>query len=509
MTKRAFWFAKWLQPRWIRALGVVAAGVVLAEVNVLGSRHFARFDLTSANRYTLSEPTRTLLHELAGTTEIVCLLTRDDPLWAEAKHLLDAYRAESRMLKVTFIDPDRDVAAFLALGKSHDLGGEPTAEGEPLMSASFLVRKGPKSWYVRGDQLVEQDSEGNVSSLLEARLSEALLRVGEAERVRVCFTAGHGESGIEDQGPEGLGELARRLERSNLEAVRVALDVPRPAEELIACQVIAVVGPERPFSKEIASLLHQALLSHANLLLLLDPLVTREARFEDIGLLEPGNPLGITLEPGFVVEGDAARRLPRGVGETFFAGVVPHAVTRGLSTPDLRLDARPVLSGVQALVHAAGSPAQRLLESSSQSRLLKDWRQIDAANPKGAQTFILASAIELGATREPSVAIGPHPRAVIVGGSNLAHAESFRDPERYGNRLFVENGLAWLGQRPTSISVPARRLGSGGLAVTEKSMRDLLLYVLLYMPGTAALLGSFIILRRRSLEARSRREVTP
>ncbi len=494
--------------RSISAVGVLAAGVVLAEVNVLGAQHFLRFDVTSRGLFTLSPATRTLLAAQNEPVEIVSLLTRGDPQAVDADHLLDAYRAESELVQVRHIDPDRDVAAFLALGRKYDIAAEERPNGVVVADASFVVRRGEKTWFIRSDQLVSQDAEGHLQSLLEAKLSEAIARVSERERERVCFVTGHGERSIEDAGPDGLAELGRRLGQSNLEPVRVPLDVPEPTDELDGCGVVAVIAPERPFSEAHARVL-EASLSHANLLLLLDPLVDADARLVDAGLGGLSRVLGVGFRPGFVIEHDADRRLPRGIGESFFANVATHPISRGLSTSEARLDARPVIVAAQPLLVAKGSFAVPLLQSSARATLLDDLSRVALANSGTAETFVLAAAVQLPDYRST---VGPseskHARAVVAGSSNMASSDSFRNPQLYGNRLFVENALSWLAERPSTTRVPERVSGSAPLALSEQSLTDLLLYVVLYMPATAALLGGFVVLRRRSLAARSRREPT-
>jgi hypothetical protein len=66
-----------------------------------------------------------------------------------------------------------------------------------------------------------------------------------------------------------------------------------------------------------------------------------------------------------------------------------------------------------------------------------------------------------------------------------------------GNRLFVENAVSWLVDRPALVSVPKRRSFPAGLNVTEESLSDVLLYVMVYMPLTAALMAAFVLVRRR------------
>jgi nitrate reductase gamma subunit len=74
--------------------------------------------------------------------------------------------------------------------------------------------------------------------------------------------------------------------------------------------------------------------------------------------------------------------------------------------------------------------------------------------------------------------------------------------------LLVESSVAWVAARPAIVSVPEKPARAVGLALTEESLGEILRYVLIYMPGTAALVGFMLLYRRRAQEKRSRREST-
>jgi hypothetical protein len=93
---------------------------------------------------------------------------------------------------------------------------------------------------------------------------------------------------------------------------------------------------------------------------------------------------------------------------------------------------------------------------------------------------------------------------VVVGTANVAFSQSWRDATLLGNRVFVESALSWLAAKPAIVSVPEKPSHPAGLSLTEDSLGEVLRYVLLYMPGSALLLGALILLRRRQTERRSR-----
>jgi hypothetical protein len=82
---------------------------------------------------------------------------------------------------------------------------------------------------------------------------------------------------------------------------------------------------------------------------------------------------GIDLGGDFVIERDAALRLPQGLGETYFTTPRPHDVTVGLlddDTPKLR----PLLTAAQSLRATPGGPAKPLLVTIKTAFALKDLR---------------------------------------------------------------------------------------------------------------------------------------
>ena len=488
-----------LRPEILTAMGVLAAGLLLTEVNLLASRHYARWDISSAQRYSLSQASTVLTEALDTPVEIVVLLGSGDERLSEARQLLESYLALSSKLTVRYVDPDRDTIEYLALGKKYNLSAEVGASGVPS-DAGFLITSGGKSWFVSKSQLVRVDETGETRSQLEAQLTEGIARVVEQEDVRLCFITGHGERSVDDAAPEGLLELQKRLTRSNITVVRVPLDVVDPSRVLDNCAAFAVVGPSRPWSQAHVQLLRDALSGSKGLVLLLDPLVSENGRLLESGLASIMKNAGAEERTGFVLEGDPALRLPGGMGEAFFATPNTHPLTRGLSSEQARLDARVLFTAASPLKKSAGSSAAVLFHSSENTKVLDDLGKLEALPETAEKEEIpLALAQELPPNKELRGA-----RSVVVGSSNLAWNRSFREPALYGNRVFVENLFSWILDRPALVSVPERPPLQTGLNLTEESLSALLKYVLLYMPATAALSGLFVIMRRRRAEERSR-----
>jgi hypothetical protein len=156
----------------------------------------------------------------------------------------------------------------------------------------------------------------------------------------------------------------------------------------------------------------------------------------------------------------------------------------------------------------ADSSAVSLLESSPEARSHRDLRRLvdsSAPPPSGASDtapLSIGMAVELP-TVDAKAARGP--RLVVLGTPSVAWSRNFVDPSLLPASLLVENAFAWLGARPALVSVPERKAKVLGLNLTEGSRAEVLRYVLVYMPGTAGLLGLLVLVRRR----RVRRPTAP
>ncbi|HET7539230.1 MAG TPA: GldG family protein [Polyangiaceae bacterium] len=492
------------------ALGVLGAALLAVNLNVLVARWYKRWDLTADRLYTLSPATLKLLHALDQPLTITVLLGRADPLSVSVRQMLVQYRAETRKLTTKFVDPDQNPAEFQVLQKDLGLLAGRAEDGRVVTDASLVVRSGERHWFITSDQLVHYDDQsGRAQPRLEQALTEAIANVlGELE-AKACFATGHRELSIDDVGPEGLAELRRRLEKSNFEVT--AVDLSTPATKLTDCTVLVLAGPSVPVDDSAAARIVNFIQGGGSAYLLAAPVLAEDKRVQRSGLEPVAQLLGVEFGQDFILETDSALRLPRGAGEVFFATPQAHEVTRGLEREGVKIDSRVLVSSAQSLRISSNSPAKALLASSDQALSVRDLTSLLDPNRKGEpldratrSSFTLAVAAELPKPAGSSAKYGP--RVVLAGAANLVWNRNYSDSSLYGDRLFSENALSWLSVRPTLISVPEKTEQEVGLSLSEGTLAEVLRYVLIYMPGCAAALGTFVLLRRRSIEKQSRKD---
>ncbi|MFO7181334.1 MAG: GldG family protein, partial [Pseudomonadota bacterium] len=315
----------------LSAAGVFAAAVLAVNVNWLSARTYVRWDFTSEGLYTLSQPTRELLRALDEPVDVVVLLSRADPLAVSVRHLLAAYRAETSALRVTSIDPDQQPAQFLAIQQKYGILSGKTEDGRIVTDASIVVARGDRHWFLTPDDLLRFDEEaGRVQPALEQALTEGIANVLGTEKATICFSRGHDELGLNDAGPEGLAELRNRIEKNNYAVEERDLRTD-PGTALAGCRLLVVAGPKLRFGEAASASIVRAVRDGMSALVLASPTVDDDGRFSPSGLEPVAALAGAELANDLVLETDPGRRLPRGLGEVFFAEPVAHPVTRGLA----------------------------------------------------------------------------------------------------------------------------------------------------------------------------------
>jgi hypothetical protein len=184
-----------IEQRWLSVLGVLSATVVALSSNVLGNRFYFRVDVTSAGLYSLSAPTLETVAGLSEEVQIIVLLGQGDPELGSVQRLLTQYEAASRLLRVQYVDPDRNPAQFVALRSRYRLTEGRAEQGQLVSDAALVVARGEARWIITADDILAYDAEQDTAqSRLELALTEGLRQVLFPQSRRVCFSRGHGEA---------------------------------------------------------------------------------------------------------------------------------------------------------------------------------------------------------------------------------------------------------------------------------------------------------------------------
>ncbi|HQK20401.1 MAG TPA: GldG family protein, partial [Polyangiaceae bacterium] len=317
----------------VSALGVLAAMAIALLVNIVSARHYARWDFTTAKLYTLSHATLSTVRGLEQNVDVQVLLSASDPLYGSVKNLLEVIRSNTTRLSVTFVDPDRYPAEFVAIQQKYDIVAGRSEDGRVVTDAAIIVASRDRHWFITAEDLVDfsEVDDGRTKSKLEQSITGGIRAVLGGKRSRICFTSGHGEYSLDDSSGQGLGEFRDRLQKNNYDAETIDTTRSDPAKALEACDAVVVAGPSTAFSQTESDALMARMRAGMSGFFLLNPIFDTERKTQlPTGLESVTRLFGIGLANDFVFELDDDSRVPRGTGEIFFPSLEAHATTEGL-----------------------------------------------------------------------------------------------------------------------------------------------------------------------------------
>ncbi len=502
-----------LEPRAIKTVvTVVLAFVVFGLANVVGARHFKRWDATTNGRYSLSAPTKETLHGLTEPITVWVLLGSSDPMFSSVKQLLAAYQAETSRIEAKYLDPDRDPLAFDDARRKFKIEAGKTEDGRVVADAVVVVARGDRHWYVTQSDLVHIDEEDErVRPREEQALTLAIRNVIAGDKVPVCFTRGHDEVALDDGTERGMTTLRDLLEKDNFLTKAVDTTAPNEIEPFKGCAAVVIAGLSAPFSKPEAERLKTYLLQGGNLLVAVSPIAADTANGMEPPGLEPAlAPFGIAFDEAVVLEREPSRSL-EGSGLGFIADVHPHAVTGGLAqesakyvVPRVKVKFTRPLHKLPPESADGASPAPLLGTTPKAFGLRNVVGALTWQGPPDKKDTDLGGPLVLAfASERPKLSpSAPHgPRVVAVGSVSLLTNANFKEPlSDRGAALFVESSFSWLTSKPQIVDVPEKQAIAAGIRITDESKSEIKRYVLVYMPLAMILLGFAVLLRRRSRE---------
>jgi hypothetical protein len=502
------------EARWSQAAGVAAAVVIAVLINVLGARHYKRWDWTSAGIYTISPLSQQTLRELPEPIQIHVLLSAADPLELSLRHLLEAYRAETRKLDVRFIDPDTDAAEFFAVKQRFGIVAGKTDDGRVVSDTSLVISRGQRHHFITADELVQVDEgdEERARPRLEQALTGGIRAVLAGEPIRVCISSGHGEPELQGGGAEGLGALDARLRKLFYDprALRPLRDVSG-RDDIDDCRVLIVASPSQALDDAELGRIERYVEAGGNLLVASGPLPDeRDRGYLELRVDRLYALAGVRRRDDFVFERDPGRRSSQGFGETFLAEVKPHAVTNGMIRAAQSIPV--VVTVASSLVPIEGSAvaAVPLLTSSEASFGMVDfWSWADKQQvpepSDGDQQGPLALAYAAEhAKRDAQADHGA--RVVVLATASPIYGANWQTDQLRGTALLIESAISWLAAEPIVLDIPSKPSRSLGHGITHEMMTAALWKVLGLLPGCVVLLGVVVRVRRRAGEKRPPRK---
>ncbi len=485
------------------AAGVVALVFVIGLVfmaNWLGARHYKRWDWTTSQLYTLSEKSVDLVRGLDAEVRIVVFMVPSSPLFDQAQELLERYAAVSDKIVLEYIDPEREPLKTKALAEQFGI----------TMADTVVFIAGDRTKYVTSEQMVDYDYSGmqygqqpTVKAFrAEEEFTSAIQSLVVTSVPKIYFVSGHGEATPTEQGNgalagRSLSILLDKMRKDNMVAEEVSLlsgVIPDDAD------VIAIVGPTRPYTEAEIDALEAFLDGGGRALVALDPLIETDGTMRQTRIEAFLAGRGVMVNEDLVV--DPSRKLPFfDLSAVYLTDFAQHPVTTGL-------DGIAVLFTVTRSLTIDSDDAQILVETSAEGWGETNLGMLLRGEPvvfdEGLDTEgPVAAVVVVESAAQPTVldgGDGPAEDAEIKSRLAVFGDSDFLtdvDIGNAGNEILAMNTLNWLVARDHSMGIPPRDMESMSLFIDQQKMRIILVVVLLVMPGAAIAMGVMVWRRRR------------
>lgn len=251
-------------------------------VNILANFFYGQADLTEEKRFTLTEPTKKLLHDLDDVVYVQVLFGGDFPagikrLQKEVEEMLEDFRSESGYIEYEFVNPyDGDTeevnGRIEELKKDGivpvnlrivDVDGTKEVFGYPYAIFNYGGRIFPVDFLENTPGVSPDENINNSVRLLEYKFSQAISKLQQYQRQNILVTRGHGEL-VKEQ----TLDIERTLEQFyNVDTINLAHVTHLPVEEV---SLLIIAKPRAPFSEKEKFVIDQYVMNGGKVMWLVD-----------------------------------------------------------------------------------------------------------------------------------------------------------------------------------------------------------------------------------------------
>lgn len=493
-----------VDPRRTGADAVRAVLIVIAVGHVAswGGRHASRYDWTEGRIYSLSERAEEILRTLSRPVDVTVVVPatigggKVNPLDQELREVLRRMGTVTPTLRVRWLDPDRDRQDAEQRIAEHRLGGRELADGV------ILVRSGGgtdlrRAHVLPGDLVTYAhgaDVQASGPRIAEFRGEEALLSafiaVTDPIEATICATQGHGEPDYSSLEPfAGFAHLKDLLVDAGFSFRIAELDA---ADGLEGCSVVMVAGPagELPHRhvREIEAFAERG----GDVLLMAGAVVAPGASTLAVhGLESWTRGYGIAFGGRVVLDPHPMPGSTPLLAFTLEDGWGDHAIVKSLVGQAVSL---VFVRELDIVDPAPGeTPPTPLLSTGEDA-----WAESDIGGLQVGRPLVRDAEERTGPIPLVVAAQKSGSRLVVIGSDQFALNALLREDVVYDRgRDLVLNALGWLTGRSVLLGLRARKREHVKLVLLEGQLRRMTLMSLLGLPCFWALLGAWVLWRRR------------
>ena len=432
---------------------------ILGVVNYLGKKHHKRFDLTTAQIFSLSDQSNKVVKGLKGAVKILYF---DKEPSSQLNDLMAEYKG---------IDPSKIDFKTIDPWK------------EPGQAKEYGITR-PKETIVAYGQKKEK-----VENLQEEAITNAILKVTREKNKVVYFLSGHNERDLSDgQDAKGFAVAKKAMEAQNYEVKTLSLaEKPSIPED---AAVLVIAGPKVALLPTEAAAIDQYVDAGGKVLLMVDPDINP-------GMGEELKKWKIGLDDDIVVDASGmGQLLGMGPAAPLVTQYETHPITKDLTRSmtyfplarSVRLVEDPNSQFKSSLLFKTSKDSWGETNLKSGSAEFNEGKDIKGPVP------LAAVSVKTITGDEKTKKYGKEARTVVIGDSDFASNQYFNH-QRNGD-LFL-NTISWLAEDEDLISIRPKNQENRAIVLTRAGGTILFWLAVVLLPASALFSGIWVWRRRR------------
>ena len=466
---------------------------LVAMVNSFAFKHYARWDFSRDQKYTLSDKTKRFVDTLKGKMRITVFFSPTTPITADVENLLTEYQyAGKGKIDIEHIDPERNLSRAKELFDKYKV-----VTDESLLVLDYEGRNKT----VKASEMADIDQSGmaigegpRVAAFKgEQAITSAMIDLVEGKKKTLGYVTGHKEPAL-SEATSPITVLKTFIENENIKFQDLnLLDLEAIPADVNA---VMIIGPQYDLSDREMKLLRDFWDKQGRILLLLDPAAkTPKLRgfLNELGVKVNDDRLMVFLRTGieelaltrdvqarFLGDSPVTKRLAN-VRALFLGG------TSSLTLEPDRLRAANIR--LEPLIQAEkGYFAETDYNTDNQAKLQADAKQSSNV------LLTIGAAIEKGGSADQRVQVNS-PRLVVVSNATFVQDNAITQDQQ--GLDFISGSVNWLLSREQLIGIAPKIPKPLTFSLSEEALRRLRWIILVFMPLVPAVIGTMVWWQRR------------
>jgi ABC-2 type transport system permease protein len=471
---------------------IVLVLFLVAMVNSIAFKHYARWDFSRDQKYALSDKTKRFLDTLKGKMRITVFFPVTTPITTDVQNLLTEYQyAGKGKIDIEHIDPERNLSRAKELFDKYKV-----VTDEPLLVVDYEGRNKT----VKASEMADIDQSGmalgegpRVAAFKgEQAITSAMIDLVEGKKKTLGYVLGHKEPPLTEG--SAISVVKTFIENENIQFKELnLLDLDAIPEDV---KTVMIIGPQYDFSDREMKLLRNFWDKQGRILLLRDPAAKTpklDAFVSELGVKVNDDRLMVFLRTGI-----QELALTRDV-QARFLGDSP--ITRRLAdvrvlflggTSSLTLEpdrARAVNIRIEPLIQAEkGYFAETDYNTDNQAKLQAD------AKRDGNTQITIGAAIEKGGSADERVQLNSS-RLVVVSNATFIQDNAITQDQQ--GLDFMSGSVNWLLSREQLIGIAPKVSKPLTFSLNGDALARLRWIILVFMPLIPAVIGMVVWWQRR------------